>query len=578
MNLTNATAIVSTGSAARRDAAIADLAALGASPVRRVAGSAAVEAEFTEGGTRAAAAVLGGGGPLIERLRAYFGNRQDTSRVEALVRRATRGGYGETVLVFGDRPGGGARLERTGGASKRLDAAGAAAAFADPEPVLVECAARGGDVTNLKKDVVLRPHQAAALAAVFDARRPGRARSGVVVLPCGAGKTLVGVAASARLGGSCLVLCTGTESARQWRAEFLRWRADLGEDDVALARDGDGNDSARPRVVVATYQVLARGGPRASALARRAWDAVVLDEVHVAPAETFARALAGLTARLRLGLTATPLREDARVRDLDVSVGPVLHESRWDELVAAGVLADVTCVQVSCPMSPPFFRAHLRAADASTRRRLRARDPVKARVCAFLVDRHVRGRDDRVLVFGDDVAALKRLAVVTGNYVLTGETPDHEREAVLGAFRRGDAGVRCLFMSRMGDTSLDLPDASVVIQLTGHGASRRQETQRLGRLTRPSADKGLCFFYDLVCADTPEEAEAGARRAYLEGQGYVFGTGSRVCEAAGAIGEREGDAALLEEALLGKRPAPAREERPAKKKPRRNPVLASLLA
>jgi len=278
----------------------------------------------------------------------------------------------------------------------------------------------------------------------------------------------------------------------------------------------------------------------------REWGLMLLDEVHVVPAQTFRRVLAVCNAHCKLGLTATLVREDDLITDLNFLIGPKLYEANWMDLTQAGHLANVQCVEVWCPMAAAFYREYVRAGGAGalqtggdappeearskaggaarTRRLLYVMNPNKFRACEYLVHYHEQ-RGDKVIVFSDDVFALLKYAKALGRPAIYGATKEAERQAVLGSFRFNPL-VNTVCLSKVGDVAIDLPEANVIVQVSSHFGSRRQEAQRLGRILRakPSADgDGFnAFFYTLVSTDTAEMYYSTKRQQYLVDQGYTF--------------------------------------------------------
>jgi DNA repair helicase Rad25 len=382
----------------------------------------------------------------------------------------------------------------------------------------------------LRDPAAMRKYQTMCMEKMFSNKR---ARSGVVVLPCGAGKTLVGIAAAVTIGKSAMVLCPNVTSVKQWEEQFLRFttlpRASL----VRLTSKDKGELPPRSEgcVMITTYSMIGAGGKsavsrgRLEAIRGRAWGLQVLDEVHQAVASKFSRALK-LPCHCRLGLTATLVREDEKQRDLSHKLGPKLYEANWKDLTVQGFLANVQCIEVRCPMEPRFYEAYLeqtRARGAGELcKSLAVMNPVKAWAMDFLLNMHL-ARGDKVIVFSDSIFALSLYADFYGKMILTGQTKEIERDVFLESFRAPGSSV--LFLSRVGDVALDVPDANVIIQLSSHFGSRLQEAQRMGRILRRSAEKGRSkssFFYSLVSQDTLEVHYGMKRRRYLVDQGYAY--------------------------------------------------------
>ncbi|MFW5876269.1 MAG: DNA repair helicase XPB [Myxococcota bacterium] len=338
---------------------------------------------------------------------------------------------------------------------------------------------------------------------------------GVVVLPCGAGKTIVAMLAMARVGVRTLVICSSREACAQWRRELLH-KTTLGPEQVALY------DAKRdvPPVALTTYAMLGRRGGEGPTrhvhfdrLAAEPWGLLVYDEVHLLPAPVF-RLTAELQARRRLGLTATLVREDGRAPDVFALIGPKRHDVPWRELEASGHIAEATCREVRVPLDPSLLGAY-GAAPRREQPRIAAENPLKLGAVESVVRRHPGGR---LLVLGSYVASLEAAARRIGAPVVTGATPHHQREELYEAFRRGE--IRRLALSRVGNFSLDLPEADVLVQLTGTMGSRQEEAQRLGRILRPKP--GGATFYTLVTRDTVEQELALHRQLFLTEQGYRY--------------------------------------------------------
>jgi DNA excision repair protein ERCC-3 len=269
---------------------------------------------------------------------------------------------------------------------------------------------------------------------------------------------------------------------------------------------------------------------------------IKMDEVHVVPAKMFRRVIGSVKAHCRLGLTATLVREDDLISDLNFLIGPKLYEANWMDLTAQGYLANVQCVEVWCPMTGPFMKEYLRPESSSRLKQLLyVMNPSKLRATEFLVRFH-EARGDKIIVFSDLVYSLKLYAEMLKRPLIYGETPERERQAILGTFRTSDA-LRTICISKVGDTSIDLPEANVIIQVSSHFGSRRQEAQRLGRILRPKSytqqdgtnrSSFNAFFYTLVSCDTQEMFYSAKRQQYLIDQGYTFKIVTNLCEKADA--------------------------------------------
>ncbi|MBL8730448.1 MAG: DEAD/DEAH box helicase [Planctomycetes bacterium] len=370
--------------------------------------------------------------------------------------------------------------------------------------------------TRTGRPFALRAYQDAA-AAAFHAGGSDRGGCGVVVLPCGAGKTVVGIAAMQLLQTNTLVLTTNTIAVRQWCRELLD-KTDLGED---LVGEYTGDEKRIRPVTVATYQILTHrrgkldGFTHMDLFDRGNFGLIVYDEVHLLPAPVF-RATAGIQARRRLGLTATLVREDGRQDEVFSLIGPKRFELPWKQLERAGFLAPALCSEVRVPLQPP--RAALYANSGARQQiRIAADNEQKIDVVGALLSLHAT---DRVLVIGQYLEQLQQLATVFRLPLITGQTPNTERERLYGAFRHGE--LPRLVVSKVGNFAIDLPDANVAIQVSGTFGSRQEEAQRLGRVLRPKADGGAARFYTLVSADTREQEFAQKRQLFLTEQGYAY--------------------------------------------------------
>ncbi|WVQ63251.1 uncharacterized protein L199_001402 [Kwoniella botswanensis] len=379
---------------------------------------------------------------------------------------------------------------------------------------------------QLKPMTVIRPYQEMSLAKMFG---NGRARSGVIVLPCGAGKTLVGITAACTIKKSALVLCTSAVSVAQWKQQFLHF-SNISERQICAFTQGEKEMFTTPAgIVISTYSMIAKTGKRAhdaekmmQFLRSREWGFLLLDEVHVAPADMFRKCINNFKVHAKLGLTATLVREDDRIGDLGYLIGPKLYEANWMDLAKNGHIATVQCAEVWCPMTPEFYREYLRN-PSRKRILLHAMNPNKIQAAQFLINYH-ESRGDKVIVFSDNVFALEAYAKKLGKSFIHGGTPEGERLRILSRFQH-DPQLNTIFLSKVGDTSIDLPEATCLIQISSHFGSRRQEAQRLGRILRAKRrnDEGFnAFFYSLVSKDTQEMYYSSKRQGFLIDQGYAF--------------------------------------------------------
>lgn len=339
--------------------------------------------------------------------------------------------------------------------------------------------------------------------------------SGVVVLPCGAGKTLVGAAAMASAGTNTLILVTNTVSARQWRDELLA-RTSLQVEDVAEYSGAHKNLAA---VTIATYQILTtkRKGEftHLELLNARDWGLVIYDEVHLLPAPIF-KMTADLQARRRLGLTATLVREDGRESDVFSLIGPKRFDAPWKEIEAQGYIAPANCYEVRVGL-PDEERMEYAIADQESRFRIAATSPQKLAIIKELLAKH---KGEPTLIIGQYLDQIDTVSEALNIPKLTGATPVDEREALFKKFRSGE--LKALVVSKVANFSIDLPEASVAIQISGAFGSRQEEAQRLGRLLRPKADGRSATFYTVVARDTVEQDFAQNRQRFLAEQGYSY--------------------------------------------------------
>ncbi|WP_433373448.1 DNA repair helicase XPB [Actinoplanes sp. CA-142083] len=339
--------------------------------------------------------------------------------------------------------------------------------------------------------------------------------SGVVVLPCGAGKTLVGAAAMATASATTLILVTNTVAGRQWKRELIA-RTSLTEEEIG---EYSGEKKEIRPVTIATYQVLTsrRGGAftHLDLFGARDWGLVIYDEVHLLPAPIF-RFTADLQARRRLGLTATLVREDGREGDVFSLIGPKRYDAPWKDIEAQGWIAPAECVEVRVTLTEAE-RMTYAVTDAEERYRVAATARTKLPVVKALVDKHP---GEQVLVIGGYIDQLHELGEYLDAPIVQGSTTNKERERLFDAFR--DGSVKTLVISKVGNFSIDLPEAAVAIQVSGTFGSRQEEAQRLGRVLRPKADGRQAHFYTVVSRDTIDTEYAAHRQRFLAEQGYAY--------------------------------------------------------
>jgi DNA excision repair protein ERCC-3 len=339
--------------------------------------------------------------------------------------------------------------------------------------------------------------------------------SGVVVLPCGAGKTMVGAAAMAEAGATTLILVTNTVAGRQWKRELIA-KTSLTEEEIG---EYSGERKEIRPVTIATYQVLTtrRGGvfPHLDVFGARDWGLVIYDEVHLLPAPIF-RFTADLQARRRLGLTATLVREDGREGDVFSLIGPKRYDAPWKDIEAQGWIAPADCTEVRVTLTDEERMAYA-TAEPEERYRFAATARTKLPVVRALIAKH---NNDQVLVIGGYIDQLHALGEYLDAPIVQGATTNKERERLFEAFRTGE--IKTLVISKVGNFSIDLPEAAVAIQVSGTFGSRQEEAQRLGRVLRPKADGRQAHFYTVVSRDTIDTEYAAHRQRFLAEQGYAY--------------------------------------------------------
>ena len=369
----------------------------------------------------------------------------------------------------------------------------------------------------------MRPYQNRAVE-LYWSNGEARGGSGVIVLPCGAGKTLVGLGAMAASNTNTLIVCTNIVAARQWMNEIV--------DKTSLPAEAVGEYSGEKKevkpVTVTTYQCLSyrkRGTkndenavaefPHLEVFGARDWGLIIYDEVHLLPAPIF-RVTAEIQARRRLGLTATLVREDGREDDVFSLIGPRKYDVPWRDLEKQGWIAAASCYEIRLPL-PPETRTTYAVAPAKEKYGIAACNPGKIEIAQQLVARH---QGDNVLIIGQYIEQLEAIAAHFGAPIVTGKTKTAERERLFEGFRSGQE--KLLIVSKVANFSLDLPEANVAIQVSGTFGSRQEEAQRLGRILRPKKDGGPASFYTLVTRDTRDQEFAANRQIFLTEQGYRY--------------------------------------------------------
>jgi len=380
----------------------------------------------------------------------------------------------------------------------------------------LETALRAVTLTGRPFD--LRPYQQQAVDAFYKGGSVFGG-SGVIVLPCGAGKTVVGMGAMAAVQQQTLILTTNVTAVRQWIDELV--------DKTTLTRDQIGEYSGEVKeikpVTVTTYQMLtyresAEQGspfPHFKIFTSLHWGLIIYDEVHMLPAPVF-RITSEIQAMRRLGLTATLVREDGAEEDVFSLIGPKRYDLPWKVLERQGFIAEATCTEIRVPLHDELRLSYAVAEDRA-KFRIASENPVKSSLVSELVRRHP---DDLILVIGQYLDQLKALSAQLGAPLITGQVPNREREELYAKFKRGD--IKVLVVSKVANFAIDLPDATVAIQVSGTFGSRQEEAQRLGRILRPKADGSGAHFYTLVTRETKEQEFAAKRQLFLTEQGYRY--------------------------------------------------------
>jgi DNA excision repair protein ERCC-3 len=366
------------------------------------------------------------------------------------------------------------------------------------------------------KTFALREYQQEAVDS-FYAGGSIHGGNGVVVLPCGAGKTVVAMAAIARLKTSTLILVTNITAARQWIEELID-KTTVRPDDIA---EYSGEMKAIKPITVATYQILTHRKNKNDPFLHfpvfdsRNWGLVVYDEVHLLPAPVFQMA-AHLQARRRLGLTATLVREDHREDDVFSLIGPKKYDVPWKVLEKQGWIAKAECVEIKIPLNSKLKNSYAVATDRN-KFTLASTNPDKLRVIKALIAKH---REDNILVIGQYLDQLEKLSTDLQAPIITGKTKNSERAILYGRFKTGE--LKLLIVSKVANFAVDLPDANVAIQISGTFGSRQEEAQRLGRILRPKSDENRAHFYSVISKATVEEDFALKRQLFLTEQGYKY--------------------------------------------------------
>ena len=379
-------------------------------------------------------------------------------------------------------------------------------------------------MTASGKPFALRDYQREA-AEIFYAGGAAHGGSGVIVLPCGAGKTMVGMAVMEMMQSSTLILTTNTVAVRQWIDELLD-KTTLGEDQIG---EYSGHHKEIRPVTISTYQIMSyrKRGTKGRGLSmleefphfrlfnERDWGLIIYDEVHLLPAPVF-RITAELQARRRLGLTATLVREDGREEDVFSLIGPKKYDVPWKDLERQGWIATVEVTEIRIPL-PPDRRMEYAIADRRQKYRVAAENPRKFEVLDQLLAKHP---NDQTLIIGMYLDQLKEVQRRYGYPLITGKTTIHERRKLFKKFKEGT--IQRLIISKVGNFAIDLPDASVMIQISGTFGSRQEEAQRMGRILRPKRNGTMAHFYTLVSKDTRDQDFSANRQLFLTEQGYHY--------------------------------------------------------
>jgi DNA excision repair protein ERCC-3 len=363
---------------------------------------------------------------------------------------------------------------------------------------------------------VFREYQREAIAVFYQNGRP-TGGSGVLVLPCGAGKTIIGMGIIRAIGQQTLIVVTNITALRQWRDELLD-KTDLAPE---LIGEYSGELKEIRPITVTTYQILTYRKSKKEDFIhmelfnRNTWGLVIYDEVHLLPAPVF-RAVANIQSKRRLGLTATLLREDGKESDVFSLIGPKKIDTPWKTLEKQGWIAQALCIEIRVPL-PEERRHEYAVADSKAKFRIASENGAKVAVARELIRRHP---DDHILIIGQYLDQLDIVAREVKAPIITGKTPNRDREQIYADFKNGS--IHVLIVSKVANFSVDLPDASVAIQISGTFGSRQEEAQRLGRILRPKNSRNMAHFYTLVTQDTREREFAVKRQLFLAEQGYRY--------------------------------------------------------
>jgi len=372
------------------------------------------------------------------------------------------------------------------------------------------------ELSRSKTPFSLRIYQRDAVD-IFYAGGSSRGGSGVLVLPCGAGKTIIGIGVLTRLKQHTLILCTNITALRQWRDEILD-KTDLPPSQVG---EYSGEFKNIKPVTITTYQILTYRRKKDEDFVHmnlfnlQSWGLIIYDEVHLLPAPVF-RAVAEIQGKRRLGLTATLVREDEKEDDVFSLIGPKKFDVPWKVLERQGWIAKALCTEIRIPL-PEAERLRYAVADTKSKFRIASENPAKIEAVNLLIEKH---KDDNILIIGQYLDQLDILAKRFNAPIITGKTPNKDRERIYGDFKSGK--LKRLIVSKVANFAIDLPDANVAVQVSGTFGSRQEEAQRLGRVLRPKAEGNFAFFYSLVTKGSKDQEFAENRQLFLTEQGYRY--------------------------------------------------------
>ncbi|MGQ9706388.1 MAG: DNA repair helicase XPB [bacterium] len=372
------------------------------------------------------------------------------------------------------------------------------------------------DRTTTDEPFVVRDYQLAAISAFWGCGVP-KGGSGTIVLPCGSGKTIVGIGIMEKISSHTLIVVTNITAVRQWIDELID-KTYISPDDIA---EYSGERKGIKPITIATYQILTYRRAKTAQFEhlglfdRKDWGLIIYDEVHLLPAPVF-RATATIQSKRRLGLTATLVREDGLEGDVFSLIGPKKYDIAWRVLEEQNYIARALCNEVRVPM-PTDWRLMYATSDIKPRFRIASENPAKLPVVKAIIEKH---RDGSILVIGQYISQLEKIAVMLGAPLIQGMTPNKKRIECYEAFRCGK--LKLLVVSKVANFAVDLPDANVAVQVSGTFGSRQEEAQRLGRILRPKRGENIAYFYTLVSDDTIEQDFSAKRQLFLTEQGYEY--------------------------------------------------------